>query len=66
MKARNTFIEVGGQIHPAPAPRFSRTKADHPTPMTPMGQDSESVLKDFGFSAIEIETLFAQGAVANK
>ncbi len=66
MKARNTFIDVGGQQQPAPAPRFSRTPAAAPSPMTPMGADSEAVLRDFGFSAGDIEKLFAAGAVANK
>lgn len=66
MKARNTFIDVGGQLQPAPAPRFSRSTTAAPTPMTPMGQDSEAVLRDFGFSAGDIEKLFAAGAVANK
>jgi crotonobetainyl-CoA:carnitine CoA-transferase CaiB-like acyl-CoA transferase len=30
--ARQTFIDVGGVIQPAPAPRFSRTVPDAPTP----------------------------------
>lgn len=66
MKARNTFIDVGGQLHPAPAPRFSRTVASAPVPMTPMGQDSKAVLNDFGFSPAEVETLFSAGAVSDK
>jgi len=66
MQARNTFIDVGGQLQPAPAPRFSRSTTAAPTPMTPMGQDSEAVLRDFGFAAADIEKLFAAGAVANK
>lgn len=66
MKARNTFIDVGGQLHPAPAPRFSRTVASAPLPMTPMGQDSKAVLNDFGFSPTEVETLFSAGAVSDK
>ena len=30
--ARGTFVEVGGEIQPAPAPRFDRTPADRPAP----------------------------------
>ena len=30
--ARGTFVEVGGEIQPAPAPRFGRTPADRPAP----------------------------------
>jgi alpha-methylacyl-CoA racemase len=33
MTARETFVEVGGDVGPAPAPRFSRTPA--PTPAAP-------------------------------
>jgi len=32
MKARGTFVEVGGTIQPAPAPRFSRTIPETPEP----------------------------------
>jgi len=56
-KQRKTFIENEGVLQPAPAPRFSRTapeiKGSPPTP----GQDTESVLADFGFTEQEIETL---------
>ncbi len=32
LKARATFVEVDGVVQPAPAPRFSRTVPDVPTP----------------------------------
>lgn len=32
MKARGVFIEVDGVVQPVPAPRFSRTSADPPSP----------------------------------
>ncbi|UIF89677.1 CaiB/BaiF CoA-transferase family protein [Cupriavidus sp. UYPR2.512] len=32
LKARGTFVEVDGVIQPAPAPKFSRTRADLPSP----------------------------------
>jgi len=32
MRARGTFVEIDGVVQPAPAPRFSRTKADMPLP----------------------------------
>jgi len=64
MKARNTFIEVGGSTQPAPAPRFSRTPAAPPTPMTKVGADTDAVLRDFGLAPAEIEALIATGAVA--
>ncbi|WP_231974925.1 CoA transferase [Mycobacterium sp. E1747] len=30
--ARQTFVDVGGVVQPAPAPRFSRTPSPRPTP----------------------------------
>ncbi|MFJ4292249.1 CaiB/BaiF CoA transferase family protein [Cupriavidus sp. NPDC089707] len=32
LKARETFVEIGGVVQPAPAPRFSRTPSGLPTP----------------------------------
>ena len=56
-QTRNTFIEVGGVLQPAPAPRFSRTKPDTPKPPPKVGGDTEAVLADFGFSPDELEAL---------
>ncbi|MDE2372264.1 MAG: CoA transferase [Burkholderiales bacterium] len=60
--ARGTFVEVGGVVQPAPAPRFSRTPTARPTPPTP-GADGSAVLADWGFGAAEIEALRATGAL---
>ena len=35
LKARATFVEIDGITQPAPAPRFSRTVPDTPTPPEP-------------------------------
>ena len=55
-RARGTFIEVGGVIQPAPAPRFSRS-----TPATPrapqVGATGEDVLADWGFTPDAIDGL---------
>ena len=56
-EARNTFIEVGGVLQSAPAPRFSRTKPGIPDPPPAAGQHNESALKDWGFSEEDIEEL---------
>ena len=56
-QTRNTFIEVGGVLQPAPAPRFSRTKPETPNPPPKVGGDTEAVLADFGFSPDELEAL---------
>jgi alpha-methylacyl-CoA racemase len=63
-RARNTFVEVGGIVQPAPSPRFSRTvpEISHGAPKP--GQDSESVLADYGFSTDEIAALREQGVVS--
>ena len=49
--ARCAFVEVGGTVQPAPAPRFSKTPAALPTPPPQRGADTEKVLRDWGVSA---------------
>ena len=41
---RKTFIDVGGTVMPAPAPRYSETVTDHPTPAPKVGADCDAVL----------------------
>ena len=44
-RARNAFIEVDGVVQPAPAPRFSRTVPDKPTPPeAPSAETAEQAL----------------------
>jgi alpha-methylacyl-CoA racemase len=44
-RARGTYVEVGGIVQPAPAPRFSRTKPELPSPPQPDGvADIEAAL----------------------
>jgi alpha-methylacyl-CoA racemase len=47
-RARQAFIEVGGLLQNAPAPRFSRTTPGHPRPPPATGADTQSVLADWG------------------
>ncbi len=61
--ARGTFIEVGGAIQPAPAPRFSRTRAELRPPPAAAGEDPEKVLADWGFDSHEIAELKLQNAI---
>ena len=61
--ARNSFVNVDGVVQPAPSPRFSRTKAEISHGARRPGEDSESVLKDCGFSAQEIRSLQTAGIV---
>ncbi len=62
-RARDTFIDVDGVTHPAPAPRFSRTATDKPAPASPPGADTEAVLRDWGFAADEIAALKGNGVI---
>jgi alpha-methylacyl-CoA racemase len=49
--ARAAFVEVGGLLQPAPAPRFSRTPAATPgTPARP-GEHGQAILHDWGVDA---------------
>jgi len=65
IKERKTFIEVGGIVQPAPAPRFSRTRAEQPEPGRKNGADTEGVLRDYGFSDLEIKDLLEGGAASS-
>ena len=61
--ARGTFVEVGGVMQPAPAPRFSRTRPEIGiTPALP-GQHSVAVLQDWGWTEEEIATLGEQNVI---
>jgi alpha-methylacyl-CoA racemase len=62
LQARRTFVEVDGVVQPAPAPRFSRTAACIQRPPPRAGENTDEVLRDWGFSAVEIEVLQATGA----
>ena len=60
--SRNTFIEVDGVIQPAPAPRFSRTAPDRPTPPTARGVAAD-ILHEWGFGSEAIAQLEGCGAI---
>ena len=59
--ARETFVEVGGAVQPAPAPRFSVTQAEPPRQSPQVGDDTASVLKDLGHDDAQIEQLISKG-----
>ena len=61
--ARSTFVDIGGVVQPAPAPRFSRTVAEIGiTPALP-GQHSAAVLKEWGWSDEEVTALREQQVI---
>jgi alpha-methylacyl-CoA racemase len=59
--ARGTFVEVGGHVQPAPAPRFSRTPPALPTPPPAPGERLVEDLVAWGFEASEVELLKQAG-----
>ena len=63
LAARGTFVEAGGIVQPAPAPRFSRTPAalSHLPPMP--GEHTAEGLRDWGFTDPEITALSEAGAI---
>ena len=59
--ARGVFIDVGGVVQPAPAPRFGRTAAGLPEPPPRPGADTDAVLGGLGYTAAQITDLRARG-----
>ncbi|HYJ53422.1 MAG TPA: CaiB/BaiF CoA-transferase family protein [Allosphingosinicella sp.] len=47
MKARGVYVEAGGFLQAAPAPRFSDTPANVPGPVPRRGADAEAILRDW-------------------
>jgi alpha-methylacyl-CoA racemase len=64
IKARQTVIERGGVLQPAPAPRFSRTVAEITRNAPWPGQQTDEALADWGFAVDEIAKLRDSGAIA--
>lgn len=61
--ARDAFVELDGVPQPAPAPRFTRTPADSPTPALE-GADAGEALEEWGIAEADIERWRAAGAIA--
>ena len=61
--ARTAFVEVGGIVQPAPAPRFGRTAADIPAPPPAPGADTDKVLTGLGLSLGDIADLRSRGVI---
>jgi alpha-methylacyl-CoA racemase len=61
--ARASFVEVGGVVQPAPAPRFSRTPAVRPTAPQDSGADAAAVLTAWGIAEEKIQALAASGVL---
>jgi alpha-methylacyl-CoA racemase len=61
--ARETFVDIGGVVQPAPAPRFSVTPGSIQGPPPKIGAHNEAALGDWGFTPSEIATLQTNGAL---
>lgn len=48
IRARDAMIDIGGVMQPAPAPRFSRTVPDTPTPPEEVGASAQAALIEWG------------------
>ena len=62
--ARNSFVEVGGDIQPAPAPKFSRSEAATPTPAPRQGEHTHALLAELGYDADSLAALRAEGVLS--
>lgn len=62
-QARGTFLDDGEVWQPAPAPRFSRTPGKIRSCAAAIGEHTEDILREFGFSDDEIARKLASGAV---
>jgi alpha-methylacyl-CoA racemase len=59
--ARGTFVEDGGIVQPAPAPRFDRTPGVLPPKAPKAGEHSRALLEEAGLNSMEIEALLGAG-----
>ncbi len=62
-RQRATFVDVGGVVEPAPAPRFSRTPPVVPSPAPEPGAHATESLRHWGLAQSEIDLLIEDGVV---
>lgn len=63
MAERRAFVDVGGVVQPAPAPRFA-SRSHRPAPPRPPGADTTRVLGELGYETDAIGELRSSGVVA--
>jgi alpha-methylacyl-CoA racemase len=59
MQDRGVFCEIDGVLQPGPAPRFSRTRPEVRSAPAVVGEHTDEILAEFGFSDEEIGRLNA-------
>jgi alpha-methylacyl-CoA racemase len=62
-RARGTYVEIGGVVQPAPAPRFSRTRPDLPLPPQPLGEEAAETALAPWLDPAEIAAFRAAGTL---
>ena len=62
--ARGTFVSLDGHTQPSPAPKFSRTTTETPTPPVEPRSSTTAVLTDLGYALSEIDRLRTNGVIA--
>lgn len=60
---RATFIELGGKIQPAPAPRYERQSLDRPQMAAAAGADTDCILEQFGYEEGRVRDLRTEGVI---
>ena len=61
---RNTFTEIEGVVQPSPSPTFSRTPSSIQSPPSEVGENTDEILLDWGFSSEEISNLREKKAIS--
>lgn len=61
MRSRGGFVEIDGITQPAPAPRFSRSVSELPTPPRRAGADTLNALRDWGLPERWVAELHKKG-----
>jgi len=60
---RESFVTINGVVQPAPAPKFSRTRATVAHPPRHSGIDTDDVLRECGYSNEDLNALREQGVL---
>ena len=62
-RARGSYLESGGRVQQAPAPRFSRSRPRVQGEPRRAGEDGDRLLRELGYSEAEIDELRRRGAI---
>ena len=62
--ARGTFVDIGGALQPAPAPRYAMRPLPAPIAARRAGEDTDAVLASIGYDGERIVALRDAGVIA--